>query len=167
MYWFTFFSLRAMLHNETFYPDPFEFNPDRFMKDGNYNNDVKDPAHATFGFGRRYGVLWFLRRGGCINDIIYNPYCRQCPGRHMAQESVWLAVSSIIAAFDISKSVDENGNVIEPTHEYLQSLIWCVGTRPRITFYLIFISSMPLPFTCSINPRSEEIERLIRASSHD
>jgi cytochrome P450 len=46
-----------MLHDETIYPDPFEFNPDRFMKDGHCNDDVKDPAHATFGFGRRYGVL--------------------------------------------------------------------------------------------------------------
>jgi len=46
------FILRAMLHNETVYPDPFEFDPDRFMKDGQLNPAVRDPD-AAFGFGRR------------------------------------------------------------------------------------------------------------------
>lgn len=43
-----------MLHNEDVYPDPFEFNPDRFMKDGKFNKSVRDPSHACWGFGRRY-----------------------------------------------------------------------------------------------------------------
>ncbi|KAG6878839.1 hypothetical protein C0992_007282 [Termitomyces sp. T32_za158] len=46
-------SNRAMLHDEDVYPNPFDFNPDRFMKDGKLNPDVKDPDHAAFGFGRR------------------------------------------------------------------------------------------------------------------
>ena len=54
---------RAMLHNEVVYPDPFSFKPERFMKDGKINTDVRDPAHAAFGFGRRYAILaiklWF------------------------------------------------------------------------------------------------------------
>ncbi|KAG6809849.1 hypothetical protein H0H92_014508 [Tricholoma furcatifolium] len=45
--------IRAMLHDENIYPMPFEFNPDRFMKDGKLNPDVRDPHHAAFGFGRR------------------------------------------------------------------------------------------------------------------
>jgi cytochrome P450 len=45
---------RAMLHNEAIYPEPFEFNPDRFMKDGKLNPDIRNPGHATFGFGRRH-----------------------------------------------------------------------------------------------------------------
>jgi hypothetical protein len=48
---------RAMLHDQTIYPDPFTFNPDRFMKNGHLNPDVRDPGHATFGFGRRYTSL--------------------------------------------------------------------------------------------------------------
>ena len=44
-----------MLHNETIYPDPFLFKPERFMKDGKINNaEIRDPAHAAFGFGRRH-----------------------------------------------------------------------------------------------------------------
>lgn len=47
-----------MLHDEAIYPRPFEFNPDRFMKDGKLNPDIKDPGHATFGFGRRYATFF-------------------------------------------------------------------------------------------------------------
>lgn len=46
-----------MLHDEALYPDPFTFNPDRFMKNGKLNPAVMDPAQITFGFGRRYGVF--------------------------------------------------------------------------------------------------------------
>lgn len=49
--------IRAMLHNESVYPDPFTFNPDRFMKDGKLNPAVRDPDHAAFGFGRRYLIF--------------------------------------------------------------------------------------------------------------
>ena len=45
---------RAMLHDGTVYPDPFEFKPERFMKDGQLNPAVRDPDHAVFGFGRRW-----------------------------------------------------------------------------------------------------------------
>ncbi|KAJ8079595.1 hypothetical protein PM082_011182 [Marasmius tenuissimus] len=49
------------------YPDPFSFKPERFLTpDGKLNPDVQDPTQAFFGFGKRI-----------------------CPGRHMAQASVW------------------------------------------------------------------------------
>ncbi|CAA7261117.1 unnamed protein product [Cyclocybe aegerita] len=117
----------AMLHDETVYPDPFTFNPDRFMKDGKLNPDIRDPEHACWGFGRRI-----------------------CLGRYMAFSSVWINVASIIAAFDIKKAVDVNGNVIHPTHEYVSALV-----------------RLPLPFKCSIIPRSKKTEDLIRSSANE
>jgi len=117
----------AMLHDENTYPEPFEFKPDRFMKDGKLNPAIKDPAHAAFGFGRRI-----------------------CPGRYMAFSAMWIAVASIIATFDITKAVDENGQVIEPSHEYTSSVV-----------------CMPLGFKCSIKPRSQQAEALIRATVND
>ena len=43
-----------MLHNPEDYPEPRLFNPDRFIKDGKLNPDVRDPLTVVFGFGRRY-----------------------------------------------------------------------------------------------------------------
>lgn len=118
----------AMLHNEEVYPDPFTFNPDRFMKDGKIDKSVRDPAHACFGFGRRI-----------------------CPGRYMAFSAVWIAIASLIYVFDFEKAVDEDGNIIEPSHEYISALV-----------------VMPKPYKCSIKPRSKAAETLIlSADSQD
>ncbi|KAJ8079599.1 hypothetical protein PM082_011186 [Marasmius tenuissimus] len=44
----------AMLHDESVYPDPFSFKPERFLTpDGKLNPDVQDPGRAFFGFGKR------------------------------------------------------------------------------------------------------------------
>ena len=70
-----------MLHDEATYPEPFKFNPERFMTaDGQSNKNVKDPFLAIFGFGRRI-----------------------CPGRFMAASTIWIAVASVIAAFDFGR----------------------------------------------------------------
>ncbi|CAA7261119.1 unnamed protein product [Cyclocybe aegerita] len=90
----------AMLHDEGAYPDPFTFNPERFMKDGQLNKDIRDPAHACWGFGRRI-----------------------CPGRFMAFSSIWITIASMIAAFDIKKATDPEGNAIEPSHECVSALV--------------------------------------------
>lgn len=44
----------------------------------------------------------------------------------MAFSAVWITIASMIAAFDITKPVDENGQVIEPSQEYISELVWCV-----------------------------------------
>jgi hypothetical protein len=38
-----------------------------------------------------------------------------CPGRHLAINNVWIVAAMIIAIFDVSKAIDEDGNIIEPT----------------------------------------------------
>ncbi|KAG5650875.1 hypothetical protein H0H81_010675 [Sphagnurus paluster] len=133
----------AILHNEAAYPDPFTFNPDRFMKDGKLNEDIKDPASAAFGFGRRI-----------------------CPGRYMGFSAVWITIASLVAAFDIGKAVDADGNVIEPSYEYTTTgLIQWVEFLYPLSMSLIEVrpvSSAPLPFECSIKPRSPQAEILIR-----
>ncbi|KAJ7221702.1 cytochrome P450 [Mycena pura] len=108
----------------TVYPDPYSLKPERYLlKNGALNPDVPGPD-VVFGFGRRI-----------------------CPGRHMATSSVWITLTSILAAFDISKAVDDNGEVIEPSYDYFAGLV-----------------VMPLPFKCSIKPRSEKAIALIKAS---
>lgn len=44
---------RQMLRDPQDYPDPERFNPDRFIRDGVLDPDVRDPSIVAFGFGRR------------------------------------------------------------------------------------------------------------------
>ena len=46
----------------------------------------------------------------------------------MAFSAIWIAVASLLAVFDIKKATDENGNIIEPTYEYISGLVTCVFT---------------------------------------
>ncbi|KAJ7633666.1 cytochrome P450 [Mycena polygramma] len=110
----------AILHDEALYPDPYTFNPERFLLNGKSNANVQNPE-AAFGFGRR-----------------------ECPGRHMATAGLWIAIASILATFDITKPLDEEGQVIEPSFEYDSGFI-----------------NFPLPFRCSIRPRSLHAVELI------
>ncbi|KAK1224821.1 hypothetical protein PQX77_012232 [Marasmius sp. AFHP31] len=117
----------AILHDEEMYPDPYTFNPERWIKDGKINLAVRDIT-STFGFGRR-----------------------QCPGRFLALSSTYLAIASTLAAFDISKEVDANGVVIEPSGEYINN-----------------VQNRPVPFECCIKPRSAVHEKLImEAAEHE
>ncbi|KAF7348403.1 O-methylsterigmatocystin oxidoreductase [Mycena sanguinolenta] len=78
----------AMVHDESRYPDPDKFNPERFLNaDGQLN---ADDHILAFGFGRRI-----------------------CIGRHAADATVWATIVSILSTFDIEKAKDEDGNIIE------------------------------------------------------
>ncbi|KAI0092432.1 CyP450 monooxygenase [Irpex rosettiformis] len=84
------------------YPDPERFYPDRFMKDGALNPDVRDPSTVAFGFGRRI-----------------------CPGRHLAKDNAFLTMASALHVFDILPAVDENGKQLDPTVQMTTGLLSC------------------------------------------
>ncbi|KAJ6549908.1 cytochrome P450 [Mycena capillaripes] len=90
----------AILHDETVYPNPETFKPERFLLDGKLNPAIRDPESVAFGFGRR-----------------------MCPGRHMVLSTLWLTVASVLAVFKIKHFIDENGEVVEPEYEYPSGFI--------------------------------------------
>lgn len=81
----------------------------------------------------------------------------------MADASVWIAVASILSVFRIAKAKNESGNDIEVHEAFSDSIV-------RYIVYSILLAviqhgySDPLPFHCSIAPRSEAAKQLIIAS---
>ncbi|KZP12803.1 cytochrome P450 [Athelia psychrophila] len=113
----------SILHDELIYPEPSEFRPERYLgEDGQLRalERAEDPAQIAFGFGRRI-----------------------CPGMSLADNSVFLAVSTLLYIFNISKAKDADGEDITPAIEYDG-----------------FICH-PQPFRCCIAPRSVELAALL------
>ncbi|GLB38581.1 LOW QUALITY PROTEIN: putative cytochrome p450 [Lyophyllum shimeji] len=80
---------RSMTLDERVYKDPFKFDPERF-----------EPALAGRGEPFPTGPFGFGRR--------------MCPGRHLADESLWIAMATILSALSISEAIEEDGKVIVP-----------------------------------------------------
>ncbi|OJA10247.1 hypothetical protein AZE42_07831 [Rhizopogon vesiculosus] len=89
---------RAMTNNEEKYPNPEEFKPERFLQeDGSLNNDRMPLA---FGWGRRV-----------------------CVGQHVADASLWIAMTSFLAAFSIHNAIDEHGKEIPIVPKFTTGLV--------------------------------------------
>ncbi|KZV76685.1 cytochrome P450 [Peniophora sp. CONT] len=93
----------ALMHDPDVYPDPFAFNPERFLG-GSFERSQYDPMRYAFGFGRRI-----------------------CPGAHFAEASVFLNVASILSTFSILKPVNDNGKAYDPPYEYTST----ITTHPK------------------------------------
>ncbi|KAJ3965533.1 cytochrome P450 [Lentinula raphanica] len=115
----------AMMRDERNFKDPFTFNPDRYIRpaDGQLDLDLLKRATAGFGFGRRI-----------------------CPGKHMALSAMWIAIASILSVFEISKAVDGNGQVIEPSMKFKSTML----------------QNQPLAYKLSIKLRSPDCLRVMQ-----
>ncbi|KAJ7156841.1 cytochrome P450 [Mycena crocata] len=109
-----------MAHDPQVYSNPMEFEPERFIaKDG--KDAALDPRDLAFGFGRRI-----------------------CPGRVLADASVFISCAMALAVFNISKHPDGGKIDLEQT----------TGTI-----------SHPTAFRCLIEPRSEKAVDLIHGEA--
>ncbi|KAL9712265.1 hypothetical protein Ac2012v2_005343 [Leucoagaricus gongylophorus] len=120
-------SLRSILQDQETYKDPFVYNPDRFLKDGKIDPTVRDPKVASFGYGRRI-----------------------CPGRFLAENSLFIVLCHILIVYDIRPALGDDGKEL--------------GILPEMTNGML---SYPVPFLCRIVPRSDKAKFLIRNSSLD
>ncbi|KAH7096828.1 cytochrome P450 [Auriculariales sp. MPI-PUGE-AT-0066] len=84
-----------ILHNPQKYPEPSRFNPERYLtrdvqdKDGySINPELinENPFHYAFGYGLRI-----------------------CPGRHLADATVFLTAATVLATCNVSNPVDKDG----------------------------------------------------------
>ncbi|KAJ7088056.1 cytochrome P450 [Mycena belliarum] len=105
-------NLWNILNDPATYPAPAAFDPSRYLS----ASPQRDPRTLCFGFGRRV-----------------------CPGRELAEMSLFTCVATTLAVFDIAA-----GEGPVPVHENTQGTI-----------------SHPKPFDCVVRPRSERAVALI------
>ncbi|KAE8374971.1 cytochrome P450 [Aspergillus bertholletiae] len=102
-------------HDPNTYREPEAFRPERFLGD----NPEPDPHNITFGFGRRI-----------------------CPGRLLADATVFLSIAQSLSVFNFSKHEEDD----DLEAEFLPGVV-----------------SHPAPYRLNIAPRSAAHEALIRS----
>ncbi|KAL5044341.1 cytochrome P450 [Aspergillus fruticulosus] len=119
----------AIHHDEKRHPKPRQFNPDWYKDDTQSfgdaatNSDASKRDASTFGAGRRI-----------------------CLGIHVAERSLFLGMSRILWAFDISPKKDASSKEIVPDQERLTQGFVC----------------MPEEFPANITPRDEKRAEMVR-----
>ena len=77
--WIPLTGSRAILHDPAVYPEPDAFKPERFLdKDGKLRED--SVVTSAFGYGRRI-----------------------CPGRHLAEATLFIVAASLFSVFNIER----------------------------------------------------------------
>ncbi|KAK7678432.1 hypothetical protein QCA50_018492 [Cerrena zonata] len=80
----------SILHDPDVFPEPENFKPERFIKDGRLDPSVRNPLEYAFGFGRRV-----------------------CPGRHLSSASLFMTIASVLHTLKINPAEDEDGNLFD------------------------------------------------------
>ena len=112
-----------MVRDPAVFPRPDDFVPERWLEEVDEETaKLRDVRNYVFGFGRR-----------------------RCPGSFMIDASLWIALASMIAAFDVRKAKDAFGREVEPEVVYDNSVF-----------------STMKPFRYEIAPRSAQAVRVIR-----
>jgi hypothetical protein len=119
--------------NDKRWSDPERFDPTRYLDDSlteaesmaQANPELRD--HFTFGAGRR-----------------------NCPGLHIAHNSLFINIARIMWAFNIEKSRDAHGKPIEPSTKALPGFLLT-----------------PVRFSCHFEARSENHRRIVENTWRD
>ncbi|THU84110.1 cytochrome P450 [Dendrothele bispora CBS 962.96] len=114
-----FANIWKMCHDPAVYPDPMVFKPERYLGQVPQMN----PSDMSFGFGRRI-----------------------CPGRVLADASLFITCAMVLAVYDISPYTENGVLDRPPTVEQMPGLV-----------------SHPNKFRCNIKPRSKKTLSLIEA----
>ncbi|KAH8892154.1 cytochrome P450 CYP621A2 [Thozetella sp. PMI_491] len=114
---FIYANARAMTHDERIYSSPEDFNPDRYIAKS--EGGLGEPLpKGQFGFGRRI-----------------------CVGQHLAEASVWIVITSLLATVRIEPWTNpQSGKQEIPTVELTNGL-----------------TSHPKSFKCVFVPRKERL----------
>lgn len=62
-----------------------------------------------------------------------------CPGMHLADASVWIAIASLLATVDVTKAVGEDGAEITPDPAFTLGTSMCCPFRLCFEAFLIYL----------------------------
>lgn len=116
------FNTYAMTHDTNLYRDPDVFEPERFLPVESGGRAEPHPV-GPFGFGRRI-----------------------CPGRLVAEATMWTVMANLLSTMKIEKQIDDEGNPITPKPHFLR------GSAHSMK-----------DFPCKIVPRDQKSVELIRS----
>ncbi|KAF5721646.1 oxidoreductase [Fusarium globosum] len=97
-------AVASLTHDPEVYHDPMKFKPERYFEP--YNEP--SPSDLVFGFGRR-----------------------ACPGRWIAEQTLFLSIAQTLAVLEIKKELDGEGREIEVGYEQLPGVISRVKPFPH------------------------------------
>ncbi|OSC99152.1 cytochrome P450 [Trametes coccinea BRFM310] len=117
-------NIYGMLHDESIYSNPDDFNPDRYLPTPEKPHGEPDPMRAAFGFGRRI-----------------------CPGRFFAEDSLFIAIASMLHVFTISTPEGTDGA------EVVRNVTWSSG-----------LVSHPSPFPFRFTLRFESARAVVHST---
>ncbi|KDR73159.1 hypothetical protein GALMADRAFT_722618 [Galerina marginata CBS 339.88] len=111
-----------MLHDPELYPNPMEFNPERF---NGLDSEMAKVTGLSFGFGRRV-----------------------CPGMHFAEGTLFAIIATTLATCDILPGLDKNGNEVLPKYAYTPGTItfpepFEMRLRPRSHQTMTLLADVP------------------------
>lgn len=91
------------------------FRPDRHLSSSGELHDSlpesRGQGHLSFGSGRRFVARLIGTRPVNVNHIL-----SICVGKDVANQSLFIALASMLWAFNIEKAVDADGKPINPPH---------------------------------------------------
>ena len=104
------------MNDPQIYPSPERFWPERYLKEGTLDPNIRDPTMIAFGFGRRY-VQFMMPGCWAITSR------RMCPGRYFGDATLFTYIASILHTLCITPPYDENGDPIRTRPQYTDGFI--------------------------------------------
>ena len=106
---------------------------------------------------------------GTLCRSVLDEYLRRvCPGRHFAEASFFINVATVLHVFNVTPPVDSNGRPMQLTPDVTSGFVWYVLRAFPITPPNLHADtgtySYPLPFKCTIKPRSAAAEAVIQGA---